>query len=194
MSFVKGQRQWNWGVRILGRFVISFSLTTLLVFGLANTVGLAFQGLAGGRVALYSNVGGLAAALALDLYALPRTKWCPLSVRRQTPQAVMYVHGMKRAALAWGADAGLLFSTFRVSAISWAVLLAALTGVGSWLGGVAYAGGFLMPLVVACWSGMLTDDARPHVAQAFRRCNRSARRVAAVALIAALILVASTLW
>jgi hypothetical protein len=193
MSFVKGHQHWRKHSVILSRFAAGFTAASVAVFGFAALAGAGVNTLAGRTAAGYVSVAGLAAAALLDLYAIRKTKWCPVSVRRQAPQAIMYELGMKRAALAWGLDAGLVFSTFRVSAISWAVMLGCLTGLAPWWTGLAYAAGFLVPLGSACSVGGVFGRVRAdRLAHGFRKRSTSARVVAAGALAASLTVVAAS--
>jgi len=43
----------------------------------------------------------LCAALLVDAYSVKTKRWCPVTLRRQTPKAILQQHGARRAALAW---------------------------------------------------------------------------------------------
>jgi hypothetical protein len=157
------------------------------VFALASVIGLVVRDVAGTRTSVYVNVLVLAGALILDVYAVRKSKWCPVTVRRQAPQGIMYELGMKRAAAAWGLDAGLVFSTYRVSAVGWAVILGCLTGIAPWWTGAAYAGGFLIPLAALSCLGSLTGGTESYqVARMLGFRHTTAKVIVACALAASL--------
>jgi hypothetical protein len=143
---------------LLGRFAVAFAVSSFAVFGVAGAVGVAASRALtpAGELAIVAVV--LAVALALDAYSLRRKTWCPVTLRRQTPKTVLYDFGPRRAAVAWGLDTGLVFTTYRVSSISWALLALAALGAAPWWTGLGYAAGFLIPLAIGCslapmWSG-----------------------------------------
>jgi hypothetical protein len=84
---------------------------------------------------------------AVDLRAMARSTYCPLSWRRQTPRSLMRRYRMTVVASVWGFDTGLMVTTFRVAAVGWgALFLAALGLLPLWAGlgyGLAYALPFL---------------------------------------------------
>jgi len=73
-------------------------------------------------------------------------------MRRQTPKVL--ANGSTAAwvgATIWGIDTGLMWTTFRVSAATWVVLLSAVVGLAPlWLG-VVYGSGFVASLAVATY-------------------------------------------
>ena len=100
---------------LLGRFAVAFAFSSFAVFGVAGAVGVAASRALtqAGELAIVAIV--LAVALALDAYSLRRKTWCPVTLRRQTPKTVLYDFGPRRAAVAWGLDTGLVFTTYRMS-------------------------------------------------------------------------------
>ena len=67
---------------------------------------------------------------------------------RQTPRHLFFRYGPARGALLWGLDSGLVFTTFRVTSLSWAALTVTVLGLVPWWSGVAYALGFSVPVVL----------------------------------------------
>ncbi|GAB3938979.1 hypothetical protein GCM10027614_20180 [Micromonospora vulcania] len=63
----------------------------------------------------------------------------------------------------WGLDTGLMWSTFRVSATTWVLLMAALLNVAPQWSGLVFGGAFTVPLVVAILAGhgSVSDLGRP---------------------------------
>ena len=102
---------------------------------------------------------------AVDLVAVSRSTYCPISIRRQTPRALMHRHAMRFVAFVWGADTGLVFTTFRVAAVSWgALLLTALGFAPSWTG-IAYGLGFTLPFLPLLLRPSLGRASRAAVAE-----------------------------
>ncbi len=125
-------------------------MSSFLVFGLAGAIGLAAAKLMSGEARLVVACGVLSVALLCDVYSLKTKTWCPVTLRRQTPKNIVLMHGERRAAVAWGLDAGLVFTTYRTSSISWALLALGLLGASPWWAGLGYSAGFLVPLVLGC--------------------------------------------
>jgi len=89
------------------------------------------------------------APVVLDIVALRRRTLCPVGFRRQTPKNVVLSYGDTKGALIWGLDTGLAITTFRVSAVTWALLALGLLGVAPWWQGLGYAAGFCLPIAAA---------------------------------------------
>jgi hypothetical protein len=171
---------------LLGRFTAGFTLSSFVVFGLAGAIG---QTVARGLPATAREAAAcvvLAAALLLDLDSLRRKTWCAVTLRRQTPKGILHQHGAARAATAWGLDTGLVFTTYRMSSISWAVLALGLAGVTPWWAGLGYAAGFLVPLTLGCTAAPLVPGADGTIAIASALTTRAS--VARVACVFALVL------
>ncbi len=136
---------------------------------------------------------GLLAVLAvagavIDLRAA-RRRGLAYGLRRQTPKAVG--HDPKRpwwvTPTVWGADTGLIWTTFRVSSTSWVLLAAATLGLAPPWAGVVYGLAFTLPLSVSTLTGV---GAR--VGQVGCRLTRVSTQVAQVA--GAVVLVAPGAW
>lgn len=149
----------------MGLFAGAFTVSSLVVFGIANAIGqLAVRAVpAGVRVVAVLVV--LLAIMAVDGYTIRRKTWCPGTPVRQTPKMIFYRHGAHRAALAWGLDTGLVVTTYRVSSMSWALLLLALMGATPWWIGLAYAAGFVVPLWIGCSTSSILAGDNTAVAQ-----------------------------
>ncbi|MFI5268453.1 MAG: hypothetical protein ACHQ7M_13860, partial [Chloroflexota bacterium] len=92
----------------------------MLAYGIVYLFG---EGILGGT---RSGTGArLAAAVVLIACAIVDTGVFGLRTptwRRQTPRDLFYRFGASKGALLWGLDAGLVFTTFRVTSMSWASL------------------------------------------------------------------------
>lgn len=147
---------------VAATFTASFLVAAVAAFAVvglvASRVGIADLPFAW-RLAL--GAGGMVPLAIADLRALSRSTYCPIGWRRQTPRALLRRHHMLLVATVWGLDTGLVVTTFRVAAVSWAALyLAALDLVPGWVG-LAYGVGFILPFMVL--------TLRPGLGQAARR-------------------------
>ncbi|MGH8910290.1 MAG: hypothetical protein ACRD0K_28300 [Egibacteraceae bacterium] len=138
---------------------LGFSISALALYAALSLIGDWAIADARARAAVWLAAGGaLAALLARD--ALRARAACVLgpSWRRQTPKRYLDRWGVTTAAFVWGLDTGLVFTTFRVTSLSWAAL--AVTGLGlvPWWAGAAYALGFVVPLLMSILAfGKRTD-------------------------------------
>jgi hypothetical protein len=171
----------------MGRFAGAFAISSFIAFAVPGAIGGAARGLLTGNDRLTVSLPVLIAALASDVYSTARKTWCPLTPRRQTPKAIISHYGAGRAAIAWGLDTGLVFTTFRVSSICWALLALEFLGIAPWWIGLGYAAGFVIPFVGACSAGLgwHDDDAGPAIALALARRPGIARMLCLAALTAA---------
>jgi hypothetical protein len=94
---------------------------------------------------------GLFALAFVDVVAIRMASYCPLSIRRQTPQVAMRRYSPTVTAAIWGFDTGLAVTTFRVAAASWGVFVLAFLGLSSWKVGLAYGSAFVLPLLLILW-------------------------------------------
>jgi len=133
-------------------------LLLALGFAISATVLYAALGMVGAAVSArlpFDERGWLAAAAAMavlvivDLARIRVPFALGPSWRRQTPARHTYRYGERVAAFLWGLDTGLVFTTFRVTSLSWAALAVTALGLVPWWAGVAYALGFVVPLLVA---------------------------------------------
>lgn len=134
----------------MARFAIMFAISSFLVFAISGAIGQVAKRSLPSLVQVVVLFAALSVAILLDSYSLRRKTWCPITPRRQTPKMILYTFGAQRAALAWGADTGLVFTTYRMSSIGWALLLLDLLGIAPWWVGFGYSAGFLVPLVIGC--------------------------------------------
>lgn len=149
MSLVQGQSVTGYR-GLIGRFAAAFTASSFIVFAVVGSIGLTMARLLTGQARLGVTCAVLLGSLTLDTWSLKRKSWCPVTLRRQTPKSIAQRHGARRAAVAWGLDTGLVFTTYRTSSISWALLALAVIGVTPWWAGLGYATGFLVPLVAGC--------------------------------------------
>lgn len=189
LSLVEGQSRAS-HLRLVGRFVAAFTLSSFVIFGLAGAIGTATGRVVPDTVRVGVTCAVLAAALVLDGYGLRRKTWCPVTLRRQTPKGVLLRLGPDRAVVAWGLDTGLVFTTYRMSAISWALLLLGVVGAAPWWVGVGYAAGFAVPLALGLvLSPLLADPSEsPPLGLFLARRTQLARAVCVTVLTAAVLL------
>ena len=139
------------GWHLIALIFAGFSVSALVSFATVRLV-LGTAGAALVPVSISATILSAAAVVAagLDVYAALNKRLSPAGLRRQTPKSLLYSPTHPRlAVLFWGADTGTAVSTFRVSATTWVVFLAAILGVvPPWIGG-AYALGFAVPLLAA---------------------------------------------
>ena len=92
--------------------------------------------------------GGLLFLALVDLVAIGRSTYCPLSWRRQTPRTLMRRrYDLRVVALVWGFDTGLVVTTFRVAAVSWGALFLSVLGLSHGWTGISYGLGFAIPFL-----------------------------------------------
>jgi hypothetical protein len=134
-------------------FGATFLLGAVSVFAVAFFLGASLQV---GNVSIAWRQGvaalGLVGLACLDIVAVSRGRYCPIGLRRQTPKRLMYRYSPVTVAAAWGFDAGLAVTTFRVAAISWGALGLAFLGLSKWYVGIGYGLGFALPLTVLIWT------------------------------------------
>ena len=141
-------------------FVSSATAVFALVYLLGRLVGV-------GDVPLAWRIGvgaaGLLALAALDVRAIARSTYCPLSWRRQTPKSLVHRSSATLVASAWGFDTGLAVTTVRVAAATWGAILLAGLGLSEWFAGLGYGLGFALPFVVLLWTHRVGRVARSPV-------------------------------
>lgn len=136
-------------------FASAFIAGAIVTFGVASLLGAAALASLPLAVRERIGVGALIALAVFDLIAIRRKSHCALGLSRQTPKTFAYRFNAVVTAAAWGFDAGLALTTFRVAAITWGALTLALLGLADWGTGVAYGVAFAAPLLVL-WLSELT--------------------------------------
>lgn len=135
-------------LRVSVTFAVAFTVGAIAIFGAVSIAG---AGLRVDGVPLQWRLGIAAAALAafalVDVVAIRKRSYCPLSWRRQTPQSLRFRYGATTTVAVWGFDTGLAVTTFRVAALTWAALLLTFLGLASWQTGFAYALTFVIPII-----------------------------------------------
>jgi len=135
-------------IRLMTLFASAFVAGALVIFGIASFLG-ALAGIARipDRWRLVAAAAALIALMVVDVIAVRRFSWCPLGWRRQTPKALVHHYAVPAVLVAWGFDTGLAVTTFRVAALTWGALILTLFGFSSWQSGLAYGGGFVVPMM-----------------------------------------------
>jgi hypothetical protein len=152
-------------IGIAAAFAGAFVGGALTIFAIVNVVGTALGftqlpfewrvGLAG---------GGLLSLAAVDLRAIAKSTYCPISWRRQTPRDLLRRYRMTVAASVWGFDTGLIVTTFRVAAVGWGALFLAALGLLPLWAGLGYGLAFTLPFLVLLMRprlGRSSRDAAP---------------------------------
>jgi hypothetical protein len=127
---------------MLPTLLIGFALSAIAVFAAAYYFGGVARGIIGGAI-LVLLIPTLVYTTVSDL-TFPR--FTSTLMRRQTPVSLSGRFPKPLAGFLWGADTGLVVTTFRASGASWAALALTASGWGPWWTGAAYAGGFCIPL------------------------------------------------
>ena len=136
-------------VRIAAAFVAAFLSGALTIFAIVSVVGVAL-GLT--QLPFEWRVGlagvGLLPLAAVDLRAIAKSTYCPISWRRQTPRSLLRRYRITVAVSVWGFDTGLIVTTFRVAAVGWGALFMAALGLLPLWAGLGYGLAFTLPFLV----------------------------------------------
>ena len=194
MSLVEGQRRGRHAAQ-LGRFAAAFATSSFTVFALAGLFGLAAAHVLTSHARLAIACAVFSVALLLDAYSVRHRTWCPVTMHRETPRNIQLRSGARRTAVAWGVDTGLVFTTYRMTSISWALLALTVTGYAPWWIGIGYAAGFLVPVLLGTSVLRLRADRSDGtgLAVTLARYPQAARVACFAALAAAVGLTASAL-
>lgn len=98
-------------------------------------------------VAMLAGAGSLLLFCAILDVTVPGSK-CSI-IRRQTPRRLVNEHHPIRGGFFWGLDTGSVISTYRASAASWAAVIMVVAGWAPIWGGLVYAAGFCVPMLIA---------------------------------------------
>jgi len=146
------------------------------VFLLTQVVGLTVLAHSSAAERLLVVGAAVLAGVVLDVRAMRRRSYS-MGLERQTPKAL--AHTSREwwvTPLLWGADTGLIWTTYRVSFCSWLLLVLASVGAAPPWAGLVYGLAFTVPLlVVLAWRPASAAECevnvpkrtRPQVAQAF---------------------------
>lgn len=175
-------------VRVSAAFAGAFTVAAVVSYALVAAVGAATHVV---ELPLPWRLGiaaaGLVAFAVVDVVAIRRRSYCPLSWRRQTPQGVRFRYGATTTAAVWGFDTGLGVTTFRVAALTWAALLLTFLGLAPWQIGFAYAAAFVLP-VLAILNGQPVGSRSSASLEVLLRTRAGWQRLSVVTLSASAIL------
>jgi hypothetical protein len=133
--------------RPVAALAAGFTISAFIVTAIVHALGGALTG----GIHLSLGVRIVVAAVLLVGFALLDSGKLPIGTpmwRRQTPQRLFYMFGATRGALLWGIDTGLMFTTFRVTSLTWVTFTLAFLGLLPWWAGIAYAAGFVVPAAI----------------------------------------------
>ena len=133
--------------RPVATLAAGFTASALIVTAIVHGLGAVLVG--GLRLSLGVRIA--IACVFLLGFALLDSGKLPIGTpmwRRQTPQRLFYMFGATKGALLWGIDTGLMFTTFRVTSLTWVTLALAFLGLLPWWAGIAYAAGFVVPAAI----------------------------------------------
>jgi hypothetical protein len=142
-----GRTSARWSLGILASsHIVAASLTIAILHQLGSLVTLALPQ----AVILAVVIVAAIVALFLDASAFLGGQHA-LCIRRQTPKQLWHEAGdnVWVIPVLWGLDTGTIWSTYRVSATSWILLLASLLQVAAPWAGTVYGLAFSIPLVVS---------------------------------------------
>lgn len=130
-----------------------------------------------------------------DLNAIAGNRLYPLTLHRQARKAIMYrPGGFAGTGFVWGLDAGLGFTTYRVTSGVWVLVLGIVAGVWAWWLLAVYTIGFATAVAGVTFAPLRTGASpRDQVAISRIMSVATKRRYAQVAYLAALLGVALTL-
>ena len=129
-------------------FAAAFIAAATLVFAAASFAGDGVQALvpAPWRVAAAAVL--LLLLAVVDVLSLRARAYCLVGMRRQARQTLMQKYSVTVVAAIWGFDTGLVVTTFRVSAVTWAAFVLALLGFAPWWIGAVYGVSLAAPMLV----------------------------------------------
>lgn len=130
--------------KMLPPLLAGFTLSAVVVFAAASAAGAMLRSYF--SVPTYLLVSLVLSLCAVTDLAFPRIR--PTLFNRQTPRSLAARFPAPITGLLWGMDTGIVVSTFRASAASWASLILTFAGWGPWWAGAAYAAAFCAPLGV----------------------------------------------
>ncbi len=148
--FVQGPRPLRRGggvqfaIALIAAFVTAASLMTLILTEVSVSVAALLP-----QSALLLLLAAVASAgVLVDIRAI-RKRRLSAGISRQTPKTLLHIgeHAWITP-LVWGFDAGLIWTTYRVSFASWVMLLSAATGIAPPWVGTVYGLFFGVPLLV----------------------------------------------
>jgi hypothetical protein len=134
----------RFAIALAAAHVVAATLVVFIISQLAPALG----GLLPRKPALLVLACAAVLGIFIDARAASQRRWS-LGWARQTPKHLQYLgeHAWITP-YAWGFDAGLIVTTYRVSFCSWLLLLLALTGVAPPLAGIIYGLSFAISLLV----------------------------------------------
>lgn len=187
MSLVKGQPL-RPQLNLITRFMIGFLASATVAFSALGALGRSMFSVLPTAQRSYFVALIFFLTAVFDLGdVIRRRNYSRLSWQRQTPKRIATDLGMRRAALAWGLDAGLGFTTYRVTSMYWLVVAFALVGLAPWWIGTAYALGFLAPLALGWFAALAVSGSSPTV----RASEIASAHIRGARLLAFLLLCAS---
>ncbi|MFI6496709.1 hypothetical protein [Nonomuraea typhae] len=134
--------------------VITAFLTVFFLSQIGQAVALVLPVRSAGKILL----GAAVAGVVVDLSAILRGSMS-VGFRRQTAKSLAHTSDTWWVTpLLWGADTGIIGTTYRVSFTSWLLLLSAILGAAPAWSGAVYGLCFAVPLIVSAALGKRAVD------------------------------------
>ena len=141
--------------RDLFLFVGGFMAASVLFLSALYAIGADARGVSD-KQRRFAVASAVVVLLLNEIWRISRGRLYALGWERQSPQTW---RRSRYGALGWGLDAGLPFTTFRTTPLTWVAILLLIGGFGSWWSVPAYGLGFCLPLIVQCiWPGRGDDE------------------------------------
>jgi hypothetical protein len=122
----------------------------------------------------------LVAATTDLIIAVTGVRAFSIGLSRQTPELLKREDNPILVSLLWGVNTGSGLSTFRVTALVWVVMVAAVAGFAPWWIGSVYAAGFIIPLAAIIRFGEYPTERSCRWLGANRSIRRGAQVVSSV--------------
>jgi hypothetical protein len=147
-------------------FILSIAHVAMagFVIGLLHELGALLSPHIDHQVALAVGVTAALVAVVFDVRAIRTDSFAP-GLQRQTSKELAHRANLPRwvAPLMWGLDTGTMWTTFRVSAATWVLMIAALLNLAPQWSGLVFGAAFVVPLSVAVLAvgGNVTELGKP---------------------------------
>lgn len=154
-------------LEVLAAFIIVFvASSTFIVAAIAALGHVTLLQSIPASVRNPAGLGVVGTCAVLDIRSTARRSYCVLTLRRQAPQGLEHILDVRATVAVWAADAGTIFSTYRVSAASWGALALVSLGLGAWWSGAIY--GLILAGALSLLALTSTDESQAGSGRWFR--------------------------